>query len=194
MLRDAADELRYLLDRGYRKDYALDFVCDHHKLRGAERATLARSVFSFKEASSVKRKMLSLDDADGREVCVDGYNVLITCEAACAGRALVCDDGVVRDTEGVFGKYKVTPSTWETLEGICRILEKTSFLFLFDAQVSRSGKIVEYLTSRGHEAMTERHVDSAIIKSGLIAATSDSVILEKVSHFIDVPRQMLLEM
>lgn len=123
---------------------------------------------------------------------MDGFNVLITCEAVAAGRGVVCDDGVVRDIEGVFGKYKIRPETWATLDRICMVLEKTAPHFFFDAQVSRSGKIAEYLSCKGYDARTERHVDLRIVKSDMVAATSDSVILGKVAHFIDVPRQLLL--
>jgi hypothetical protein len=193
MLHDAADELRFLLGKGYRKDYALKFVANHHKLKKSERATLARAVFSYREASAIKRKAFTIEEAAGMDVVVDGFNVLITCEAVLAGRALVCDDGVVRDTEGVFGKYRIKPETWKTLDRVCHILKETKSHFLFDAQVSRSGKLVEYLKMKGYDARTEKHVDATIVSLNMVVATSDSVILGKVRFFVDVPRQMFLE-
>ncbi|WP_407282659.1 DUF434 domain-containing protein [Methanolobus sp. WCC1] len=56
----AADDIRYLLEKGYKRDSAIRFVADHYKLDKNERYILARTVFSDATASSRKQKKLDI--------------------------------------------------------------------------------------------------------------------------------------
>ncbi len=57
-----------------------------------------------------------------------------------------CDDGLVRDLQAVFGKYKMDENTEDGLEKILDVLELIDpgkFVMFFDKQVSKSGELSE---------------------------------------------------
>ena len=125
-----------------------------------------------------------------KDLMVDGYNVLITTEAVLKKRAFLCDDGVLRDTEGIFGKYKITNNTFKALKMIeCKIrdFKPRNVLFLFDSQISRSGEMCHMLES---EAKTSKNVDFVLKRSKKVVATSDSAIIKKVKNFVDIPLEI----
>ena len=97
----AAEEARYLLDRGYPKDSAVRFVSDHHSLPEERRYVLARAVLSSRSAGERKAKAVPVQTLRGRDVIIDGYNVIITVESLLAGYPVyLCDDGFLRDVRG----------------------------------------------------------------------------------------------
>lgn len=62
----AYEDLKYLLNRGYRKKYALEFVANHYLLTSKERYFLMRCVFSDKEIEERKRKLVKEDGLRGK--------------------------------------------------------------------------------------------------------------------------------
>ncbi|MCD6236196.1 MAG: DUF434 domain-containing protein [Thaumarchaeota archaeon] len=200
VLREARLDLKYLLNRGYRKSSALKLVGDKYQLNRAERSILFRSVLSDDEASVIRSKMASLEDLKGEELWIDGFNVLNTIETVLRGEVLVlCDDGVLRDFSEIHSKYRLSDLTGKALEEITSLLRKAEtgyVVFLFESQISRSGeiaalarKILEAEKVPG-EARTTKSVDSALIKSGKLVASSDSTILLKCKRFIDLARYL----
>jgi hypothetical protein len=191
---EASEDLRYLLNRGYRKSYALTFVCNHYQLQEADRHFLARTTFSEAEARSTRQKKVHLEDIQGEDITIDGYNVLISTEAALTGDTIVCDDSVVRDLKGVFGNYVLTELTHQALQEIFAVLTMYSpqtATFYFDQQASHSGDLCSIV--REHfPCKTVKHVDLILARLNLITATSDSILIRKLDHFIDIPFEILL--
>ncbi|WP_297501032.1 DUF434 domain-containing protein, partial [Thermococcus sp.] len=97
MLTEAYLDLKYLLNRGYRKKNALSFVANHYRLTAEERHLLARCVFPDSWMEEVRRKLLKPGELKGKTLAIDGFNVLITLESLLGGRAILCEDGLVRD-------------------------------------------------------------------------------------------------
>ncbi|MFQ5891414.1 MAG: DUF434 domain-containing protein [Candidatus Methanofastidiosia archaeon] len=191
MYRRAKADLRYLLNRNYKKKYALDFVCNHYKLKKRERYLLARSTFSDEEILKIKSKKKPIEEMRGRELLIDGYNVLITTEAVLEGEYVVCDDTVIRDVRGVFGRYEVRDMSFRALDEILEIAKDASSVeFVFDEQVSKSGELCHILRKRGFEAKTTRHVDLEIIEKNILTATSDSLIIKSIDEFVDIPDEV----
>jgi hypothetical protein len=196
-LRDAICDLRFLLNRGYRRKPAITFVSNKYGLPYKERNLLVRAVFSGGESARHKKKLLAIEDARGKEVFIDGYNVLIMVESALTGKELIlCDDGFVRDTAAVFGKHRITRETLAALDKIIEVLEPhqpAEVTFVFDAQVSRSGELCgivrEKITEKGlaWEALTSEKTDHYLKKDKKIISTSDSAIIEKAARVIDLP-------
>ncbi len=58
-LNDARMDLRFLLNRGYRKKIALNFVGNHYLLNKDERNYLSRQIFSNVKSKNRKQKKKS---------------------------------------------------------------------------------------------------------------------------------------
>jgi hypothetical protein len=203
IIKEAEHDLRFLLNRGYRKKGALTFVANKYLLSLDERNYLARCVFSESKAASRIDKIVDISKIKGQSILVDGYNVLITSESICRKEydfLISCDDGVIRDLNAVFGKYKFNEATEVALNSILNSVKKYRPLkikFFFDRQVSFSGKLAnlteEIMDCHGVQggAFLSKNVDFEIIKTANaengIVATSDSVIIDKVDRIIDLP-------
>ncbi|MGZ7118375.1 MAG: DUF434 domain-containing protein [Methanobacterium sp.] len=202
-LDDASYDLRFLLNRGYRKKNALNFVSNKYLLSQNERNYLARSIFSIIEIKSRSSKIMDVSEIENHFVLVDGYNVLITMETICRkdyDSLIWCDDGIIRDLNAVFGKYKFNEHTEKALKNILSLMDKYHPLkikFFYDKQVSYSGELarltnelMEFYGING-EAVLSNNVDFEIVqlactKKGIVA-TSDSAIVDKVSRILDLP-------
>ncbi|MEM1583211.1 MAG: DUF434 domain-containing protein [Nitrososphaerota archaeon] len=196
ILREAAVDIRYLLERGYRKESVLRFVGDKYQLDKDERLILYRSIHSRSEVECIRKKMLEPSRIANEEAWVDGFNVLNTVEAALKMDLLViCDDGVVRDFSQVYGKYRLSPLTSYSLKLVLeelKILNASYVRVLYDSQISRSGEAAEMtreiifsLGLRG-DAETVKTVDSLLSKTDAIVCTSDSIILSACKRFFDL--------
>lgn len=208
-ISEAVHDLRYLLNRGYRKKGALKFVSDKYLLNIHERNYLARKVFSGEVALSRQNKILDISRVKDENIFVDGYNVLITVESICTGYpSLVrCDDGFLRDINAVFGKYRINDTTKTALTQIILLLkcyEPQFVKFLYDSPVSQSGelsKVTRTLLNANDlpgDAVTSKNVDSELVTLSRevqgIVATSDSAVIDKIQRVIDIPCEILKKM
>jgi hypothetical protein len=201
-LKDATKDLKYLLDRGYRKKIALNFVGNHYLLNQNERNYLGRCVFSEITSQMRQDKITNIKSISGNTVFIDGYNVLITVETILINpeKLIIAQDGLVRDTSAVFGKYKIKKETIKSMNLILNTLKthKPSFVkFYLDKQVSFSGELVKMIIKflESHEipgnAVVSQNVDYELVqewkeKGGLVA-TSDGAVIDKVNNIIDIP-------
>ena len=193
----AYEDLKYLLNRGYRKKYALEFVANHYKLTSGERYFLMRCVFPDKEIEERKRKVLQKENLRNRVLGIDGFNVLITLESLMEGKAILCEDGFLRDLKHQRG-YKIHENTSKVLELIVGFLRDVGIKeawFLYDAPVSRS-KEVAGLTEN---LMEKFGVRGAVLLSKApdydlrefeVVASSDIAVIKKVSSVADLPQMI----
>jgi len=196
VLKEAAVDLRYLLDRGYRKESALRLIGDKYQLDKSERLVLYRSTYSKNEIQNVKEKMLESSMVSGKDLWIDGFNVLNTVEAALKGELLIlCDDGIVRDFSQVYGRYRFSQLTLSSLQlimGELKNLHPSCVRVFYDSQISKSGEIakitrevISNLGLRG-DAETTKTVDSILSKTDAVVCTSDSVILSACRYIFDL--------
>lgn len=200
-LSNGIKDFKYLLDRNYNKNTALNLIVNHYKLGKEERNFLLRYVFSEKEIKKHRSKLCSIKDIKGKRVVIDGYNVLITVEAILAGKKVIrCMDGFVRDTSRIFSNYKFNKKTETAVKKILRILfrYKPKFiLFVFDSQISKSGELAGYIRREipmfnlNGDAKTSSSADSYITKRDWITFTSDSAIIERVKKVVDMGTELL---
>ncbi|KAF5084025.1 DUF434 domain-containing protein [Methanobacterium aggregans] len=203
---EAVHDLRYLLDRGYRKKGALKFVSDRYLLNIHERNYLARKVFSREVSLLRRKKIIDISRVKDETVFVDGYNVLITVESICTGypSLVSCDDGFLRDVNAVFGKYRINDTTKTALTQIILLLKcyKPYFVkFLYDSPVSQSGELSKLTrnilkaNNVSGDAVTSKNVDSELVTlsedTGGIVATSDSAVIDKIQRVVDIPCEIL---
>ena len=202
-LEDAAYDLKFLLNRGYRKKVALNLVANKYLLNRDERNFLVRKVYSNEKITERLLKIVNIVNIRNKTVFIDGYNVLITVESISNhdyDSIVICDDGVLRDINAVFGKYKISSSTEVALNNIISILHKNDpacINFLYDSPVSKSGELAKLTNNliKTHGlngiAVTEKNVDFELVKLSKkfdgIVATSDGAVMDKVKHVLDIP-------
>lgn len=108
-LTKAAEELVYLLDRGYAIKTASIFVGNHYMLSERQRLALTRIVSSKAQLIKRKEKERSVLPAT---VFIDGFNTIITLEVALSHSLLLKGmDGTLRDMAGLRGTYRVIDKT-----------------------------------------------------------------------------------
>ena len=199
----AAQDLRYLLNRGYPRDAFLSLVGNRYNLDRDHRQLLRRGVFPASVAGERRSKKVSLEEIRDKAVAIDGYNCLITLESALKAKTIVqADDAFIRDISGVSGTYRDAPETTQALDLIIDLFiaaAPAEVLFLFDAPISGSGK----LAARIRGLMAERGLpgDAQAVKvpervmvgyQGIIA-TSDTALIDQSEQVFDLAGHLIME-
>ncbi len=189
--------MRYLVNRGYPKESSIRFVSDHHRLPEEQRFVLSRVVVSAEAARPRRRKAVPVEALRSQEVVVDGYNVLISIESLLGGRPVYrCDDGFLRDTQGIFRSYRTSDLTAPALQEMLSLLAGAgpgSVLILLDQQMSMSGLLAAHMREMMAElglpgtARTARDVDHLLKSSRAIVATADGNVIDAIDRVIDLP-------
>jgi hypothetical protein len=206
-LKDSSYDLKFLLNRGYRKKSALNFVANKYLLDKNARNYLARKVFSTFTSFNRIIKIVGIKNINNKSIFIDGYNVLITVESICNQEydsIVMCDDGVLRDTNAIFGKYKINSHTEIALTNIINLLKDHNpkcVYFLYDSPVSKSGELAQLTNSllkynklQGN-AIINKNVDYELVKlvkhhKGIVA-TSDGAVMDRVENVLDIPSEIL---
>ncbi len=195
-LQEAAVDFRYLLNREYPRKASLEIVGNRYGLTFDERHLLHRGIFSDVDSESRRNKIISLKAIQGKDLAIDGHNVLITVEAGLLGRPLIlADDGFVRDISGLSGSFRKTAVTEKALQVIATLLRKWKphhVLFLFDAPISKSGILAQEL--RGllkkeglpGDALAVKVPEKTLIGFQGVIATSDTAIIDRSEKVIDL--------
>lgn len=199
-IEDAVRDLRYLLDRGYPRDSAVNFVSNHYRFPLHQRHLLARCVFSKHEVAKHRRKAARASAVRGKRLGVDGYNVLITLESLLTGKQIIrCDDGYIRDLRAIFGKYRATPATTRALSALVRTIAKAKpkgVVVFFDKQVSRSGELAAEVRRQLKRARLKGNA-SAVggvdmkLRAFDVVASSDRAVIERAKAVWDIPAELL---
>lgn len=199
-MKRAAQEARYLADRGYPSDSAVAYVSNHHRLPEEQRIVLRRIMVPGELALQRMAKILMLDDLRGEEVFVDGYNALITAESLLAGYSVyLCDDGFVRDTRGYFRRHKSSSIAKNALFQILDLLAEacpSRIDILLDEQISHSGELACAVRSLMEERTLEgdarcvKDVDHQLKICGKIVASSDGNVIDAAPNAIDLPAEI----
>lgn len=199
-ISDAVRDLRYLLNQGYPRESAVNFVANHYRFPLNQRHLLARCVFSKIEIVEHRRKAIRVGAVRGKRLGVDGYNVLITLESIFTRKQVVrCDDGYIRDLRAIFGKYRRSPATTRALAELLRIIAgaKPSHVeFLFDKQVSRSGELAGMVRQRLEQAGLKGNAQAIggvdfKLRSFDVVASGDRAIIGRAKAIWDIPAELL---
>lgn len=195
-LRTAVSELSWLLGRGYQSKSALKLVGDRHNLRERQRLAVARAACSDESRAARLSREINAPGVEGADLIVDGFNLVITLEAALGGGLLVlCRDGCIRDLSSVHGSYRAVEETERavTLAGeVLSTLRPASVLWLFDSPVSNSGRLAERVRTLAHargwlwQVRADFNPDRTIANSPNLAVTSDSNVLDHAPHWLNL--------
>jgi hypothetical protein len=196
VLRPAALDFLYLLDRGYPRSASLELVGNRYNLDSLQRHVLHRGVFSREDSRRRRSRLLTPDRLTGARLLVDGHNVLITVESALAGRPLIAaTDGVIRDVAGVSHRYRLSPVTHKAIDGTLQLLathRPQETLFFLDAPIQHSGEVAAALRAalavRGltGEAKAVRVPEACFLDQSALVASSDSAVLDRVEEAVDL--------
>jgi hypothetical protein len=195
-LRDAVAELSWLLDRGYSKKASLKLVGDRHALRDRQRMAVQRCAASRADRGRRRARQVAPSALAGETLVVDGYNVLLTVEAALSGGVLLLGgDGVVRDLTSMSGHYRRMRSTKAALEAIAAFTAATQchqLVWLFDRPISNSGRLKQAIDTLAAAASWPWQVelvaspDRELIASQSIVATADSGVLDRCGRWFNL--------
>ena len=120
----ASADLCWLLGHGYATVSSLKLVGDRWDLTERQRMAVRRSACSDEDRARRASPRLSTRRARGRELWVNGFNVLTTIEAFLGGGVVIhCRDGTFRDLAGVHGTYRRVVETTPALEPLAGHLE-----------------------------------------------------------------------
>ncbi len=197
-LRSAVADMSLLLGKGYAQTSTLKLVGDKFGLTQRQRLAVMRSVCSDEQVCVRQNKRVEVAQIFGQPLVIDGYNLLISVEAAMSGGfVFIGRDGCFRDLAGIHGTYRKVSETIPAIEFIGRFLEGVGInnvLWLLDSPVSNSGRLKTLINELAREndwPWTVELVvspDAVLAKSEQIIATSDSVVLDKCCRWVNLAR------
>jgi hypothetical protein len=200
-LRSAVDDLGWLLDRGYAIDSALKLTGDRYRLARRQRLAVARAVCAETAHADRLRKRLEPEQAAGKTLLIDGFNVLVSIEAALSGGLILeCRDGCDRDLASVHGTYRRVAETQSALLHIGAVLAEFHVAechWWLDSPVSNSGRLKVQIEQLAVEHGWNCRVDLAMNPDAILAesphlvATADSAILDRCGRWLNLAREVI---
>lgn len=198
LLRTATAQLSWLLTRGFPVEGSAELVGNRHALRARQRDALQRCAASEQACAARAARRIEPSRLAGRELWVDGYNVLLTVEAALGGGVILAAcDGVYRDLSAMSRHYRRVAETRAALEKIGDFLEALApgrVLWLFDQPISNSGRLAGLLAGlaaeRGWpwEAELVANPDRLLRGTAEVVATADSAVLDRCGPWLNLAR------
>ena len=202
-LRAAIADFSLLLTKGYAEKSTLKLVGDKFSLTKRQRLAVMRSGCSDQQVASRRQSEIKIAESAGRSIAIDGYNVLITVEAAMSsGVILKGRDGCLRDLASIHGTYRKVSETIPAVQLIGQFLKEIGAgdcLWLLDSPVSNSGRlktlIGELARKNGWNWEIELVIspDAVLIKGDQIVASSDSVVLDGCTNWVNLAGAIIEE-
>ena len=202
-LRAALADYCLLLTKGYATKSSLKLVGDRFALTERQRLALMRSACSERQLSGRRQRCVDAGDLAGRSVALDGYNVLITIEAALGGGVLFEGrDGCYRDLASMHGTYRKVSETIPAARLVGGFLAEAGVAgvhWFLDRPVSNSGRLKALLHEIAQENGWDWQVelvmspDPVLIESDMIVASSDSVVLDGCHQWTNLARSIIQE-
>ena len=200
-LRTAVSELSWLAGRGYAMRSALKLVGDRHALDYRQRAAVARAACTDEQLARRASRRVEPAHVAGERLIVDGFNLIITTEAALGGGVVIRGrDGALRDLSGVHGSYRSVNETETAVRLAGRALSAlrpAAVEWFLDKPVSNSGRLAQKLREVFEEEgwrWTVKVVfnpDAEIIRAGGVAVTSDSTILDGAARWLNFNEHLI---
>ncbi len=200
-LRSALADFSLLLTKGYAAKSALKLVCDKFSLTERQRLAVMRSACSDQQLASRSEHRIEAKNLADQSVAVDGYNVLITVEAAMSGGVIFAGrDGCFRDLASIHGTYRKVTETIPAVRMIAEFLQEldvSNVLWLLDSPVSNSGRLKTLIRELAQQSNWDWEIelllspDAELKKTDLIVASSDSVILDACKMWVNLAAEII---
>lgn len=186
-------DLCWLLTRGYSRDAALALVGDRYQLTARQRMAVGRCACS--DQARARRAAHRVEDVAGRVVWVDGFNLVLTIEAALGGGLLLKGrDGCVRDLASMHGSYRRVAETEGAVAWLALGLSElgvAAVRCLLDRPVSNSGRLAAQLRDAGWEVELVPNPDPLLAVCPDPIVSSDSAILDRCASWLNLTPLLL---
>jgi hypothetical protein len=202
-LRSAIADFSLLLTKGYAEKSSLKLVGDRFSLTERQRLAIMRSACSDQELKSREKREIKITEVANQAVVIDGYNILITIEAAMSGGVIFKGrDGCLRDLASIHGTYRKVSETIPAVQLIGEFLKENSIsdcLWLLDSPVSNSGRLKTLIGELASENEWDWEIelltspDAKLIRTDLTVASSDSVVLDNCKRWVNLARAIIEE-
>lgn len=200
-LLNAVADFSLLLTKGYAQKSALKLVGDRFSLTERQRIAVMRSSCSDEQLASRESRRIALEEIAGKPIAIDGYNVLITIEAAMSGGIILKGrDECFRDLASVHGTYRKVMETIPAMELIGQFLQEVGAgkaLWLLDSPVSNSGRLKTIIGELAQKNNWHWQVelllspDAELKKTDTIVASSDSVVLDGCGCWVNLATEII---
>ena len=200
-LRQATGDFSLLLTRGYAEKGALKLVGDRFSLTQRQRLAVMRCACSQQQLVSRKQREVGITEIASQSIAVDGYNVLITIEAAMSGAVVFKGrDGCYKDLASVHGTYRKVDETIPAVQLIGEFLNEVGMgdcLWLLDSPVSNSGRLKTLIGKLARKNGWNWEIelllspDTELIKTERIAASSDGVVLDGCKKWVNLAAEII---
>lgn len=189
------------MGRGYAIVASLKLVGDRYGLTARQRLAVSRAACSDAQRLNRRARSVALEDINGAALIVDGFNLIITIEAALSGGLLIrAQDDCIRDLSSVHGSYRSVEETGKAIHLIGEVLKSLrpeSVLWLLDRPVSNSGRLAQRIKAEAENrgwpwtVETAFNPDKLIQDSDRIAVTSDSTILDNARSWLNLNQHLI---
>ena len=200
-LKSALADFSLLLTKGYAERSALKLVCDRFSLTERQRLAIMRSACSDQQLMSRKQRQVKLTDLAGKPIAIDGYNVLITVEAAMSGAVIFKSrDGCLRDLASIHGTYRKVTETIPAVQLIGKFLKEHNVdncLWLLDSPVSNSGRLKTLIGELARKNNWNWEIkllispDAELVRTDMVVASSDSAVLDRCKSWVNLARAII---
>ena len=200
ILHEALEHIAYLINHGYGLKQATTFVGDHFQLAERQRIALSRAVATDDQLTCRRAKEVPVSQLSGKEVWIDGLNIVITLEVMLSDSTLLsCMDGAIRDLASLRGTYRIIPVTADAIRLLFDVLEDAGVQrvnILIDRPVSNSGRLRELLIDVGGEyqfdldACVQDDVDRSLFGREYVIS-SDSLVLDHCASWVNLARHCM---
>ncbi|MBN1674107.1 MAG: DUF434 domain-containing protein [Kiritimatiellae bacterium] len=200
-LRQAVGDLSWLLTRGYALDSALKLAGDRYQLRDRQRTAVRRCACSDQALRARLGNERPLSDAAGRDLYVDGFNLVVTLEAALSGGVILAGrDGCLRDMASVHGSYRSVSETETAILRVGAWLQTCGarrVAWFLDRPVSNSGRLRGVLEkiAAAHawpwEVCLVFNPDDELVACGGLVVTSDANVLDRGVRWVNLVRALV---
>jgi hypothetical protein len=200
-LREAVNDLSWLLGRGYASPSALKIMGDRYALAQRQRVAVARCDCSDEARQRRSGSRVELGQLAAQVLWIDGYNLLTSIEAALAGGVILgARDGCFRDMASVHGTWRKVAETAPAIEIAGRFLAElfvSRAVWYLDSPVSNSGRLKTMLRKTAADYGWSWDVelvpdpDTILSQTDQLVATADSGILDKCCGWVNLARAVI---
>lgn len=202
-LKQATQDMQYLLSRGYAEKASSELVGNHYRLKARQIQALRGVSASENQLQIRKNKELQISDLNNKTIYLDGFNVLILLESLLS-EAYIFEgtDGCFRDLSGVYGTYKRVNQTQRAIELVAAFFEKyklEKLVWIFDKPVSNSGRIKQIILDFAKENHLNLNVelefnpDKFLVGNAEIIVSSDAWILDNCRNWFNLVGYLINE-
>ncbi|RLJ23532.1 hypothetical protein CLU97_4293 [Chryseobacterium sp. 7] len=202
-LKQAVEDMYYLLSREYPEKAASDLVGNRYRLKTRQIQAFRGASASAAQLQNRQLKQVETSALQGKTVYLDGFNVLILLESLLS-EAYIFEglDSCIRDLSGVHGTYKRVNQTQRAVELVASFYQKNQIqklVWIFDKPVSNSGRIKQMILEFAEqnqlnwEGDLQYNPDKFLVESSELVISSDAWILDHCKEWFNLIGYLIKE-